>query len=221
MADVVKTRPYASSVRAAGAERTRRRILAAARTLLRQKGYAATTVALVARRAGVSVDTLYASVGRKPELVIAVVDDILGEGAGPVPALQREYVVAVGAAEGLAAKLETYARAMGRVNPQVAPLLRALARAGEDDPACRSALERITQRRAANMRLLAADLRATGELREDLDDDEVADLIWATNSWEHYVLMTSRGYSPERYAAHLADLWTRTLGAPSRPCGDR
>jgi hypothetical protein len=61
------------------------------------------------------------------------------------------------------------------------------------------------------MRLFAAELRATGRLREDLTDDEVTDIVWTTNSVEYYSLLRSRGWSAERYADHLRDLWTRVL----------
>jgi AcrR family transcriptional regulator len=211
--DDVKPRAYRSPRRTEGAARTRERIIASARKLLSDKGYAATTVTEVARAAAVSVDTLYASVGRKPQLVLAVVDDILGEGQGAVPAAQRAYVAGVQAAVGLRAKVDAYASAMGRLQPEIAPLLRALAFAGEEDAACAAAFRHIDERRAANMRLLAADLRTTGELRPDLDDAAVGDLIWSTNSWEYFDLLRRRGFTPGRYAAHLADLWFRALVA--------
>jgi len=211
MAQPVKPRRYYSSVRAAQRAATRERVVAAARTLLSEHGYAGSTVADIARLAEVSVDTVYASVGRKPELVLAVIDDILGEGAGPVPAEQRLYVGAVRAAPDARAKLATYAAAIARLNPLVAPLLQALARAGEDDPGCLRAWRRIDERRAANMLIFAADLRATGQLREDLDERAVADLIWSTNGWEHFYVLARRGITGDRYAAHLADLWCRVL----------
>jgi AcrR family transcriptional regulator len=207
----VNPRPYRSATRATGAAETRRRIVAAAGALFAELGYVGTTVAQVAARADVAVDTVYTSVGRKPQLVLAVVDDILGGDAGPVPAEQREYVVALRAAPDARAKLTTYASAMGRIAPQLAPVVAALVRAGEDDPECRAAAVGLAERRAANMRLLAADLRLTGELRPDLDDAAVADVIWSTNAMEYYQLVQSRGWSPDRYAAHLADLWTRML----------
>ena len=213
MAEDVKPRAYRSQRRAEGAARTRSRIVSAARTMLRDKGYARTTVTEVARRAGVSVDTLYTSVGRKPQLVLAVVDDILGEGQGPIPAAQRGYVAQMVSTSGLQAKLRGYADAMGRLQPEIAPLLRALAFAGEEDAACAEAFRHIDERRAANMRRLAADLRATGEVRADLDDDAVADLVWSTNSWEYFHLLQRRGFTPSRYADHLADLWYRTVAA--------
>jgi AcrR family transcriptional regulator len=211
--DDVKSRAYRSDRRAEGAARTRAGIIAAARNLLHDNGYAGMTVTEVARRAGVSVDTLYASIGRKPQLVLAVVDDILGEGAGPVPARQRAYVARVHQTAGLREKLRVYADAMGRLQPEIAPLLRALAFAGEEDEACAAAFRHIDERRAANMRRLAAELRGTGEVRADLDDAAVGDLIWSTNSWEYFELFRRRGFTPRRYARHLADLWYRVLAA--------
>jgi hypothetical protein len=75
----------------------------------------------------------------------------------------------------------------------------------------------VMDRRAANMLLLAADLRATGDLRADLTDREVADLIWSTNSPDSWLLLRSRGWSAQRYADLLEDLWCRLLLEPERP----
>src|SRR5689334_10403689 len=92
----VKTRrPYRSAVRAEQAAGTRRAVLLAARELFTTAGYAGTSVADVARRAGVSVDTVYSSVGRKPELLLAVHDMALGGGDEPVGAEGRDYVAAI------------------------------------------------------------------------------------------------------------------------------
>jgi AcrR family transcriptional regulator len=211
MVEPVKTRTYRSPVRKAQAVETRTGILRAARDLMGSQGYAATTVAQIARRARVSVDTVYNSVGRKPELALAALDLLLADADEPLPAQQRDYVAAIRAAEGAAAKLEIYAAAVARLAPKIAPLVQALVRAGEDDPACGAAATRLEERRAANMRLLAADLRSTGELRGDLDDDTVADLIWSTNAVEYYLLLERRGWGAERYGVFLADLWKRTL----------
>ena len=70
----------------------------------------------------------------------------------------------------------------------------------------------ISDRRAATMRKLTRDLKAAGGLRPGLSIDEAADVIWATNSAELYVLLTvERGWSPHRYERWLADAWCRLL----------
>jgi AcrR family transcriptional regulator len=216
----VNRRRYVAPSREAAAARTRDRILSAARALFAAYGYDGTAVAEIASRAGVSVDTVYAAVGRKPDLIRQLVDQILGEGRGAVPAEQRRYVQELRAAETGESKIGIYARALGRLMPDVAPLLLALRDAGTNDPECERVWSQLVERRAANMLLFAADLRATGEARVDLDDQTVADVVWATNSPEYFTLLRSRGWSSERYAAHLADLWCRHL-LESSPAANR
>lgn len=206
----VKTRRYRSALREAQAKVTRQAILVAARDLFLAEGYGC-TVARVAREAGVAVDTVYASVGRKPEMVRAVIDMVLGSADEPIPAEQRDYVRRVRAAATAREKIETYADALARVLPTIAPLQQALRQAGASDPGCAQAWRELVDRRAANMLLLAQDLRQTRELREDLDDMRVADIIWSTNSAEYYDLLRQRGWTVEQFTAHLVDLWTRML----------
>ncbi|GAA4735546.1 hypothetical protein GCM10023350_19230 [Nocardioides endophyticus] len=173
-------------------------------------------MAEIAAAAEVSVDTLYAAVGRKPRLLLAVHDMELAEGDTPLPAEQRGYVRDVRAAGTAEEKIALYAAALARVLPRSVPLLEALRVAGRSDAGCRQAYESVSERRAANMRLFAADLRATGQLRDDLDDDTVADLVWSMNSPDYFQLLRSRGYSPGQYAALVQEVWTRTLLHKSR-----
>lgn len=60
---------------------TRAEILAAARELFVEHGYAQTTVVQIAHRAGVAVQTVYSSVGAKAELLIALLE-VSRSGAG-------------------------------------------------------------------------------------------------------------------------------------------
>ena len=56
------------------------------------------TIVEAAESAGGGIDTVYASVGRKPQLLLAVVDVLLAGGDEPVPAEERDYVRAIRAA---------------------------------------------------------------------------------------------------------------------------
>ncbi|MGB8022524.1 MAG: helix-turn-helix domain-containing protein [Candidatus Nanopelagicales bacterium] len=206
----VNTRRYRSEVRAAQAENTRRAILQAARELFTSEGYNA-TVAQVAQRAGVAVDTVYASVGRKPALVLAVIDMVLGGTDQPIPARERTYVQQIESATSAQEKITVYAHALATLLPLLAPLQDALREAGRTDPDCAQAWSGLVDRRAHNMLLFAEDLRRTGQLRADLDDQQVADIIWATNSAEYFLLLAQRGWTPDRHGGHLIDMWTRTL----------
>ncbi|MBW0115466.1 TetR/AcrR family transcriptional regulator [Pseudonocardia abyssalis] len=213
--DVKGRRGYRAPRRAEQAAGTRRAVLDAARELFLAHGYAATTVAQIAERAGVNVDTLYASVGRKPELLREVVETAISGSDRALPAEQRDYVRRIREATGAQMKIEIYAAAVAEMGPRTAPIFTALRDAAGRDPQCARLRTEVTRRRAGNMLLFAADLRATGELRADLTDDEVADIVWSTNSAEYYVLLVhERGWTPERFGAHLADLWCRMLLAP-------
>ena len=58
------------------------------------------------------------------------------------------------------------------------------------------------------MRDFAGELRETGELRDDLADDEVGDIIWATAGAEHYAqLVLGRGWTPTQFGDYLRELW--------------
>jgi hypothetical protein len=97
-----------------------------------------------------------------------------------------------------------------RILARLAPLFLALRDASTTDPEAAQVWSQIRERRAANMRLLAADLLATGQLREGLSTDEVADTIWVTYSPDlHRLLVEDRGWSPEHYQEWLATSWRR------------
>lgn len=209
--EVHKSRAYDSPARRTAAERTRRRILAAAHRLFTTQGYAETSVTQIARRARVSVDTVYAAVGRKPQLLLAVHDMALASGPVPLPAGERDYVQAIGSAVTAREKIQIYVEALATLLPTTAPLMNALRDAGVADPHCRAMWKSISDRRAANMLLFAADLRATGEVRDDLSDQQVSDLVWSTNSAEYFTLLASRGGTPDEFSALLSQIWTRTL----------
>jgi AcrR family transcriptional regulator len=211
MPEGVNKRKYDASRRRAAAELTRAAVLRAARELFTSRGYAGTSVAEIARVAGVSVDTLYETVGRKPQLLLAVHDMELAGGDAPVDAEQRDYVKQIRAAPTASAKITAYTEALARLLPRTVPLLESLRAAGKTDAACREVYAAVRERRAANMRLFAADLRATGELRDDLDDHTIADLVWSMNAPEYFLLIRSRGWTPEQYAAMVRDVWIQTL----------
>jgi hypothetical protein len=138
----------------------------------------------------------------------------------PVPsaALERDYVWATQAAPTAADKIEVYAAAVATILPRTAPIFVAIREAGVKDPQCADLYAEITGRRAANMRLFVAELRATGQMREDLSDSDAADIVWSMNAAEYYLLLVNeRGWTPARFGTHLADTWRRVLLAIPYP----
>lgn len=149
--------------------------------------------------------------GRKPQLLLAVHDRALAGGRDGTVSRDRDYVGRVRAAGSATEKLDLYAAALAERLPRSMPLAEALGDAAAHDPACRRVWEGLEARRRAGMLAMAADLRAGGGLRDDLDDEEVAQRLWITNASEYYRLATAGGRGPEGYAAHVRDVWARTL----------
>jgi AcrR family transcriptional regulator len=212
MPDRVKPRRYDSSRRRAGAQETRSTILQAARELFYTKGYAATTVTAIAGRAGVAPDTVYAAVGTKPVLFELLIESALSGRDEQVPGSQRDYAEQMRAAADARSKLVIYAAAVTAIQQRLAPLFVALRSAASSSIELDKLWRRISERRAHNMRALADDLAASGQLRPELTRDEIADIIWTMNSAEYYsMLVAERGWSPQRFEEWLQDAWSRLL----------
>jgi AcrR family transcriptional regulator len=205
-------RNYDSSSRRAAAELTRSAVISAAARIFRKHGYAGASMAAIARSAGVSLDTVYASVGRKPALFRLLLESAISGEDQAVAAEDRDYVRAIRAEPAAAGKLQVYAAALARIHPRLSPLLHVLQAAAPEDKELAALWKDISERRAGNMRLLAQDLLATGEVRPALTVDEVADVIWAMNSPEFYLLLVEqRGWSLEKFEKWLAEAWIRLL----------
>jgi AcrR family transcriptional regulator len=215
MTQAVTKRAYDSSSRRRAAQATRQSILDAARRLFLEKGYAATTMPAIAGAAGIALDTVYATVGKKPSLFRLLIEMAISGGEKAVPAEERDYVRAIRAETDAVRKLRLYAAALRRIQPRLAPLIRVLQGAAPHDPELDALWQGISRRRAANMRLLAKDLAATGRLQSDLSVAKAADIIWSMNSPEFYLLLVEQcGWSPKEFERWLGDAWIRLLLEP-------
>jgi len=203
-------RRYDAPRRRQAAARTRAAILDAARDLFTERGYTATPMAAIAERAGVALDTVYASVGRKSELARLLIETAISGTDQAIPAEQRDYVKAVRAAADADTKIAIYAAAVAATAPRLALVHSIIQQAAPAEPELAALWAEIAERRAANMRRFVANLATVSQLR--LDPGEAADIVWATNANEMYQLLVGqRGWTPERYERFLADTWRRLL----------
>lgn len=208
----VKPRRYDASGRQAGSAATRQRIVDAARTCFVRDGYRATTIAAIADTAGVNPDTVHRLVGRKPTLLRELIEQAISGTDHAVVAEERVPIATMIAEPDPVNKLRIYAAAVRATHGRMASLLLAMRDAASNDPQARLVWDEISERRAANMRKLAANLHATGRMRHDLSIDDAADIVWTTNSSEVWTLLTDqRGWSPDHYERWLADTWCRLL----------
>ena len=205
-------RTYDSTARKAAAQATRLAILSAARRLFLERGYAGTTMPAIAAAAGVALDTVYATVGKKPALFRLLVETAISGRERAVAADDRAYVRAIRSEKTAQGKLRIYAAALRVIQPRLAPLFQVLQSSAPLDPDLQSLWRQISERRAANMRLFVRDLATTGSLRPGLDEQIAADIVWSMNSPEYYILLVQqRGWSDEQFENWLVDAWSRLL----------
>lgn len=202
------------------AEVTRRRIVEVAVELFLQDGYPATTVAGVARRAGVSAQTVYNTFTTKAGLLKAAYDIILVGDAETVPLAERPEVRAMRETLDARQLLLGYARLGRALHDRVGPLMLQVAAGAAAGEADLIAHERVTDdERLAGTTRVAERLAALDALAPGVTLDEAGDRIWTLNSVQVWHLLTGiRGWSGEQYQDWIGEaMCAATLGSPTRP----
>jgi len=202
-------RPYHSRVRQRQAEETHQRLLAVARELFATRGYANTTLEMIAEAAEVSPKTVSAVFGSKRGILTAVVNpkafgshvqQMLDELRTSVDPSQRVSLVAQitrQAYEPLVSELELL-RTAGAVAPELADLAR-----------------QVEARRRQNQGRLVAYLDEHRMLRQGLLLEEATDLLWTLTSYDLYrMLVVECRWEPVRYETWLAQLLIQQLLQP-------
>jgi len=160
-----------SSRRARQAEQTGRDIVSAARRLFAQQGYAATSMAQIAREADVSVQTIYDSVGSKSAIVHRL-NDLLDD-EGDVAALASRIPTTTDPLE-----LLQIAVAISRnINERCHDIVAAIYSAASAEPEMRAVRDESRRRHRDGIGRLAGRLAALGALRSDVDVETAADVI--------------------------------------------
>jgi AcrR family transcriptional regulator len=174
-------RRYHSPKRERQAQQTREQIVEAARRLFASDGFANTTVESIAREAGVSVQTVYASVGSKRGIVLALLDWMEVEGGNEE--LRRELEASKDPRRQL--------RAIVRFNRQLfergQDVLKVVMVARADPDVGAFGREGEVRRREGQA-VWVREWAEAGVLRPNLDEGEVADILWALTGPELYWL---------------------------------
>ena len=180
----VNPRTYDNSRRAEQARATRRRIVDVARELLLTQGYATTTIAQVAKAAGVSSETVQKGFGTKAALAKAVYDVTLVGDDEPVPLLDRPWVAEI-QREPDPRRIIALWLANGRqVLHRVAPLMRVMRGATGTDPELAAQWETNQQQTRTANGMLAQLLAARDALRPGLDVEQARDIAFTLSNAE-------------------------------------
>jgi AcrR family transcriptional regulator len=202
-------RPYVSAVRAEQAASTRARIARAAGECFAEGGWSGTTVAQIARSAGVSPQAVHLSIGAKPALIKAALVAAVGAGEVEGPRLEQE-VFGDMLAPGLSIeqRADAYARATYAVHQRAGRLFAVLAQAAQTDEDLAAWRQSIQERRTALCRALVSACGFTGrELKR------TRDLVFVASSTSVYYEFEALGWSGRSYLAWLVDSLVELLTA--------
>lgn len=205
-------RRYDASGRRSRAERTREAIVHAAGRLFQEQGYVPTTIASIARAAGVSPETIYKAFGSKGALLQAAVRAAVRGDGDPTPLRRRPVIEAIRNEPDPRRQLGIYGSLLGHVNPRLAPLVQVMREAAPADPEISAMLRQLKADRLDGVREFAGLLARRGALRNDVSTQQAADVLWTLNAPELYdLLVNERGWSRHRYAGWIAEQLTAAL----------
>ena len=180
-------------------EATRRAIVSAARSLFARKGYVATTIAAIARDAGVAVQTVYANFGSKRGIFEAVVE--VGQSEPDLLDIAQQFGAASSDPQ---RQLRLAAAFNARFFGRLSDIFDALPGAAAADPALARLRLRQEEGRRERIRGMVAAWAGSGRLRPGLTEAEAVDVMFALGGPEVFrLLVTSSGWSPERYEEWL------------------
>lgn len=208
-------RAYRSPLRAAQAGQTRRAIIDAASRLFVEAGYGATSIDAIAAAAGVSRATVFTAVGSKPALLKTAYDVALVGDDEQVALPDRPASRAIRAEADPGRYLERYAGLVVELEGRVAAVYEMVRGAASADPEVRPVWDKIQQEHRIGAGHVVSDTASKGRLRDGLDEEAAADVVWVlTDPGIYHLLVNTRGWPAERFRDWLASsLQHELLGA--------
>ena len=207
MAGEVKTRRrYESPRRRQQAAATRRQILDAAQRLFEEQGYAATTMAAIAKEAGVALKTVYVAFETKSGLLRALWHLLLRGDEGDAPVGERDWYLEVLNDPNPVRQLRLNARNSRVAKERMCQVFEVVRAAADTDPDIAVLWERIQSNYLDNQRAIIETIAGKKALKKGLDVDSATDILWTLNHpslWQ--ALVGDRGWTPERYEQWCAD----------------
>jgi AcrR family transcriptional regulator len=192
---------------------TRRRVVDAARELFLARGYVATTMADIAREAGVALQSVYSAGQSKADLLHLVTDVAVAGDDQEVMLVDRPEFVAVAAESDPVRQVQMLASLIAATLDRVAPVWIAYREAAAVDPKAASNLVAAHRRRRESFGVM---IRMVPEHRLRHPPDRSADTMWAIGSVDVFLLLrTVLEWDAAQYTEWLSDTLVDQLVAPA------
>jgi AcrR family transcriptional regulator len=210
-------RPYDATKRRERAEDerrvTRRRVIAAAQALFVANGYTDTTMADIARTAGVALQSVYTAASSKAELLQLVVDAVVAGDDEDVKMSDRPSFAAIAEDRDAEAQVRRMAALIASIQERSAPVQSVFRQAAAVDNTIAASLDRELRRRHESFAVII------GMIPEDRlrhSPEESTDTAWAIGSSEVYQLLRiRRGWGADHYREWLSRTLVEQLLSPS------
>lgn len=195
-------RSYHAPIREQQAARTRERIAEAAVEEFTERGWAGSTVAAIAARAGVTPQAVYQAVGAKPALLIRAVETaVAGSGDDVMLADRPSFAAAYATGLGKTQRIRAFAAATADAYRRAAALFLVVQDAARADPDAARMADAGARRRLSETRRLAALLRPDGD---DASISALTDAMWVLTGPGVYAdLVHRRQWPADRYRRFL------------------
>ena len=193
---------------------TQLRVVEAARRLFLTKGYAATTMAEIAREAGVAVQSVYSAGQSKADLLHLVTDLAVAGDDQQVMLLQRPDFAAIANESDPERQVRMIAALIAATLERLAPVWVAYREAAAVDAKAAANLVAAHHRRHETF---AGMIGMIPEHRLRRSPEEATDTAWAIGSIDVFLLLRSiQGWDAPRYATWLRQTLVDQLLVPKR-----
>jgi AcrR family transcriptional regulator len=207
-------RRYYAPARQAAAERTREGVLIAAKRTFEERGWQGATVPLIARRAGVSHQTVEAVFGTKAALLQAVVNYSIRGDTSAVRMPQRQVVAEMEAAPTAASMLDLHALQVRSISERSAAIAWTVEHAASNDGRVAQLWRTMTENRRYGVSWATRTLLGKPDADRSLDTEWVETVFWLALDWGTYRTLTQEyEMSPAAFEHWLRGYYGRTLRA--------
>ena len=209
---VKRDQPVRSSRGQARTRLARRAVVAAARTLFVERGYAATTIEAISTLADVPSATVYRLFASKLGILKALLDTSIAGDDEALTVQERPDVASLFTEPDPVRMLTGLAGVTTAINQRTNDVYRVLVSAAGSDPAATLLLDEIQQQRDRGQGQIVQVLARGGSLRSGLRARDATDVVHALMSPEVYrLLVVDRSWPPERYEQWLATTLVQQL----------
>jgi len=205
-------RKYDSSRRKFLALETRKLITESARILFIERGYAGTTIESIAQASAVSTETVYAIFQKKRNILSHLLDIAVGGDELSVRLLDRPDPQGVLHEVDPSNQVKLFSQGITEILFRAAPVFEILRSAAKSDDEIAELVKNRLKGRMENMKVFVQHIDKNHGLRDGLNVQSAADLVWTITSPEVFLLLTrDQNYSVEQFANWLESTLGRLL----------